>query len=547
MFVQGVANFLDDLMGGLQLAGLCVLIGGLAWGLGVLQAWRDAPGAPLAALRRCIVVLRAGAWLLAAAQALKFLAKLAVLAATLGEVPLATYAATVQFRAGVVRLVLAVAVALAASRLAAAPASRRRWALILVLAAPLAASGAWRVHAVGRFDSRALLMSLTVVHQLAAAVWVGAVIQLFALWRLALVDPEVRRLWPVVVARFSPLGVASVSVLAASGIVLAWYYVGSWEGMLGTGYGSLATAKVLLLALTLGFAGLNFRAGRRWLRDPGAATVVTRVPYYIEAEALLLASIVFVAATLSSQPPAVDIPALTASLAEVLDMFAPKAPRLTSPTHEALLAGEAGRLAVIGRVPSSAATEWSDYNHNVAGVFLLGMGVIALASYVRGWTWARYWPAGFVGLAIFLFFRSDAESWPLGPIGFWQSTLGNGEVLQHRLATLLAFALGIVEMRARTTGTGERLPYVFPVLCALGGVLLVTHAHVPFEIKTDYLIQSTHLVMGLLAVVMATGRWLELRLGHAGATTQSRAAGLVAVGAMLMIGAVLLFYREPLY
>ncbi|HTO48532.1 MAG TPA: hypothetical protein VML91_12915, partial [Burkholderiales bacterium] len=157
------------------------------------------------------------------------------------------------------------------------------------------------------------------------------------------------------------------------------------------------------------------------------------------------------------------------------------------------------------------------------------------------------WPAGFVGLAIFLFFRSDAESWPLGPIGFWQSTLGNGEVLQHRLATLLAFALGIVEMRARTTGTGERLPYVFPVLCALGGVLLVTHAHVPFEIKTDYLIQSTHLVMGLLAVVMATGRWLELRLGHAGATTQSRAAGLVAVGAMLMIGAVLLFYREPLY
>ena len=102
----------------------------------------------------------------------------------------------------------------------------------------------------------------------------------------------------------------------------------------------------------------------------------------------------------------------------------------------------------------------------------------------------------------------DAEAWPLG---FWVSMFGNAEILQHRLATLLAFTL-----RLR-------------------------------EIKTDYLIQSTHFAMGLLAVIMAIGRWLELRLGEAGDVVPSRGAGLVAVCAMLAIGAALMFYKEPLY
>lgn len=80
----------------------------------------------------------------------------------------------------------------------------------------------------------------------------------------------------------------------------------------------------------------------------------------------------------------------------------------------------------------------------------------------------------------------DAEAWPLG---FWLSMFGNAEILQHRLATLLAFTLGLLEMRARTSPRASaHLRYMFPVLCALGGILLVTHSHLPFEIKTDYLI-----------------------------------------------------------
>jgi putative copper resistance protein D len=228
-------------------------------------------------------------------------------------------------------------------------------------------------------------------------------------------------------------------------------------------------------------------------------------------------------------------------------MFSPHMPRLTSPTHEELIAGEAGRVAVVGKVPSPAATLWSDYNHNIAGVFLTGMGLVAMLYYLGGYGWARYWPLGFIGLSIFLFFRSDAETWPLGPIGFWESTFGNGEVFQHRIATLLAFCLGVMELRARTRPDARKLTYMFPILCAFGGVLLLTHAHAEFEAKSEYLIQSTHIAMGLLAVIMASGRWLELRLATPEGYTESRVAGFVAIMAMFVIGNFLLFYREPLY
>lgn len=94
-----------------------------------------------------------------------------------------------------------------------------------------------------------------------------------------------------------------------------------------------------------------------------------------------------------------------------------------------------------------------------------------MLSYVRApaLRWANYWPLGFVALSVFLFFRSDAETWPLGPKGFWESTFGNGEVFQHRIATLLAFVLGVMELRARTRSDARKLQYLFPVLCAFGG------------------------------------------------------------------------------
>jgi putative copper resistance protein D len=558
MYMQGLANFIDDFLGGLILIGYALVVGSLLWSWFILKVWSDRPAAAESVVRRAVAVLRFGAIALAAMQGAKLVIKGMVLWGVLGELPFDAYVGTVQFQAGMARLILSLAIIGLAGRLLAEPRNRGLWTLLAAATLPLVIAGAWLVHAVGRFELREPLMLMTILHQFAAAVWFGGVGQLLALWHLGRKDRDAREFWAPAIVRFGMLGILSVLLLVLTGLPLAWVYVASWDGLFGTGYGALVVTKIVLLFVALGFAWLNHRAGLEWKTENNSDSLTRKVPYFIEAEAFILVGILFIAATLSSQPPSEDLtqsPELTANVSEVIEMFQPKLPRIYSPSHEELLAGEAGRVAVVNKVPSVAATEWSDYNHNISGIFLTVMGLMAMLSYLPGpgFRWARYWPVGFIGLSIFLFFRSDAETWPLGPIGFWESTFGNGEVFQHRIATLVAFALGALELRARTRPEARKLRYMFPLLAAFGGVLLLTHAHAEFELKSEYLIQSTHTMMGLLAMFVAAGRWLELRLAPADGPAEGAGcvegtiAGFIGVLALFLIGNIMMFYREPLF
>jgi len=66
------------------------------------------------------------------------------------------------------------------------------------------------------------------------------------------------------------------------------------------------------------------------------------------------------------------------------------------------------------------------------------------------------------------------------------------------------------------------------------------HSHAAFEAKSSYLVQVTHTAMGLLAVLVACTRLLELRLAPAA----GRVAGAASCVAMLLVALVLVFYRE---
>lgn len=558
MFIQGLANFIDDFLGGLMLISYSLIVGSLIWAACILRVWDASPatGAPRQVVALCIRILKAGAITLAAMQGIKLLIKGMLLAATLGDFPLGAYMSTVQFVAGLLRFILSCGFVYVAGLLSTAPNNRSTWNAAAALTVPLVISGAWLVHGVGRFEHREQLMILTVVHQFAAAVWFGGVAQLLFLWHTRRAEKAAHEFWPQAITRFGWLGLSSVLLLLSTGLPLAIEYIGSLDGLFGTGYGSLVATKVALMGGALYFAYRNHKAGREWKRAGASADLAGKVPYFIETETFVLVGVLFVAATLSSQPPSVDIKDTTATVAEIAHMFTPRLPKLSSPTHEQLLAGEPGRVAVVDKIPSPAATEWSDYNHNVAGVFLTSMCLVAMLSYAGRFRWTQYWPMGFIGLSIFLFFRSDAETWPLGPIGFWESTFGNGEVFQHRIATLLAFLLGVMELRARTRPDAERLRYMFPILSAFGGILLLTHSHAEFEPRSEYLIQATHTTMGLLAVVVASGRWLELRLAASASggrlskptgIDEGHIAGFLSILAMFIIGNILMFYREPLY
>ncbi|MEI6269271.1 MAG: CopD family protein [Methylococcaceae bacterium] len=554
--MAGIADFLDSLIGGFDLICYSLTIGGLFWGLFVLRPWNNQNGYNAELLQRTIALIYKGGFLLAAAQLFKIILKIWLMTALLERWPFPEFASTTQFIGGIIRTLLTVFLAgYCYQYLSKNPASKAHWTMAAVVALPMIVSGAWLVHAAGRFENQFVLMSLTVIHQLAAAAWIGGIFQLVNLWLLRKNNQVAADLWPLMLRRFSRFGIASVAMILISGVPIALQYIDTWNGLVGTGYGNLLMVKITLLAIALGFAWLNKSAVLEYGISGNPYALNNRVPYYIEAETFVLITLLFTAASLASQPPAIDISALTASWHEVLNTFNPQIPQTSSPSHVALIAGEAGRVAIIDQVPSMAATEWSNYNHNIAGIFLTTMSFFAMLSYIKHLPsffsafdkylpLTRYWPLGFVGLGIFLFFRSDAESWPLGPISFWDSTFNNGEVLQHRIATLLVFVLGLFELSARMTkNPNSKLPFVFPLLAAFGGLMLLTHSHVGFQAKSAFLIQVGHTTMGIFSLILACGRWLELKLDRPGKDF----AGFISVAALFQIGIILMFYREPLY
>jgi putative copper resistance protein D len=168
------------------------------------------------------------------------------------------------------------------------------------------------------------------------------------------------------------------------------------------------------------------------------------------------------------------------------------------------------------------------------------MGLLATL-YVSGHApWARHWPLVLLGLAGFMFVRNDPGAWPLGPQGFWASMM-QPSVLEHRLFVVLVVLLGIFEWRVRV-GRIRRpgAALVFPLLCAVGGGLLLAHSHASLNIKTEFLLEVTHAPLGVLGIVVGWARWLELR----SSAPEARVARRVWAFGLAVFGVVLLLYRE---
>ena len=544
-----LAGFLDVLLRGFGTVGLAAAVGGLAYILLVLRPGPGAGGLGEAARDRAVGLIEAGALLVAATTALLLLVVHPwALADETGRWPLRDFLTTHFGLAGLGRVTLALLLVAAVRGVRGGAATRGRWALALGLGLLLMANAAWLAHAASRLHEREPLMVVTVLHQLGAVVWVGGLIHLvgFALlWRRA-GGPAAEPLGVRVLARFSAVAIAALVLVLGPGIVLTWSYVGAWGGLVGTGYGVMVLTKVALLGCAMVLGGLNFlllRGGGLLLRrgggDRGAAAVAARVPAFIEAEVGFGITLLLAAASLTSLPPSVDVVADRATPAEVAARFRPVVPRLTSPPVAQLLAAAAPMEDTLAqRQPEEYA--WSEYNHHAAGFFVFLMGVLALADRAGFVRWARHWPLLFLGLAGFLFVRNDPRAWPLGPAGFWESMV-LPDVLQHRLVVLLVVSLGLFEWMVRSgrlTRPGGRL--VFPLLCAAGGGLLLTHSHAMFNLKTEFLTEVSHAPMGLFGVIMAWGRWLEVRLPRADAWLP----GWIWAGAMTIIGLILLVYRE---
>ena len=520
------------LLRALSLLGQALVLGGAVFGLTVLRPWLMGGAEPAAIGRRLVRLARAGALLLLAAQAVSVVLTLASVSDAPGW-SLGAFLATPVAHASVLRMAAALAALSAAAWLARRPGASGPWLALLATGLAAAGTAAWTSHAAARLDGRGTLLAVDVIHHVATAVWAGGLVHLTA---LVLARGDVP--WPAGALRaFSRLAQVAVAVLAASGLALALAYVGGASALIGTAYGGMLLAKTALVAGLLALGAANFRAVRRF--PPTRTMLPARLRRFVEVEAGLAVTLVFVAASLGSAPPAVDIVGDRATAAEVASRFTPRWPAFSTPSFTELASAAALDDPLAPRTAADIA--WSEYNHNVAGAFVLLIGILAGLHRLAGVGWARHWPLVFIALSAFLLLRSDQNAWPLSPTHTFWGSLVDPEVLQHRALALLPAALGLFEwliLERRLVAPGwARL---VPLLMAVGGGLLLAHAHPLVRVKEAYLMEVTHLPLGLLGVLIGWTRWLELRLPAADRAFPAR----IWPPAMALVGLLLVLYRE---
>ena len=530
-----LAGYLSVLLHALALVGMAACVGGLLFCALVLNPVVGGNGE--FARRRVLRLGLVGAWGMLACQLGGLLLAPWGLAENNTSWPFREYLSTGFAQASCWRLLGGLGFTGLLHWLAAAPSKPGRWHAAIAASLAYVASGAFVVHAVSRLEEAAVLMVTTVVHQLAAVVWVGSVMGLLACAGMRRESPA--DLWPRLLARFSPLGMTCVAALVGCGVFIASRYLGDWASFIGTNYGIMVIAKLLLLGVALALAFINFRHTRKW-RATGDATAIERqLPPVVEAELAALVAIMLLGASLAATPPAADLATERASLAEVIDTLAPKIPRLVPPDRAELRA--TGQSALDFFNPAGEIDKaQSNFNHNISGLLLLLIAGAAIADRLRLTPLARHWPLLFLPFALVLQVIVEPTGWPLGNEPFL-STLRNPSVLQHRLASVLPLAIGFMEWRVQLGKLpGSRLRFTFPLLCFLGGAVLLTHTHVATGLKQEFLIEVSHAGIALCAVLAGIGRWLELRLPP----PAPRITGFIWTGSLLAIGFLLLFYRE---
>jgi putative copper resistance protein D len=522
-----MAEFVDVLLRALDLAAQSLVLGGIAFVVIVLRRdGRDAAG-PAPGVGRALRLVAYGAVVVVIAQTLGLIVRLQTLADGRGW-PLLAFFETTYFWASALHVLAGLSLIVVILALGPRAPGWPAWGALLALGVALAGSSAWMSHAAGRLEPRAVLLVLDGAHQVAAGVWLGGLVHL-----MVAVSRSRARAWQrAELQRFSTMAVGSVATLIVAGAALSIVYVDSVGALVGTAYGLMISTKVALLAGLLVLGATNFRSIRR-LPD-GPAVPGDRLRAFVEVEVGLGAIALLVAASLTSLPPAIDVVSDRVPAVEVAKIFTPAWPRLTSPAI--------GELPIDDPLAPRTAEDraWSEYNHHVAGLFVLAMGCLALVQYTPRGRWARHWPLLFLGLAGFLLLRTDPSVWPLGPVGFWAS-LAQPQVVQHRFFVLLVIGFGLFEWMVRTDRLrAPRHTLAFPLLCAVGGGLLIAHGHAMLDVKGEFLAEVTHAPLGLLAIVIGVSRWLEVRLAPAGG---GLSGWLSSVG-FVLVGELLLFYRE---
>ena len=215
----------------------------------------------IASVSVALVVVSGAAWLILISEQMSD----RPLDAVFSESVIWTVVAQTQFgHDWAVRLILSGLLAGVLSRVPSTrPNSLQRWGAVAI-AASLVGTLAWAGHAAATLGIQGSVhLTADVLHLIATASWVGALVPLAMLLRAARhhEDGMSTEVAQKAVLRFSTLGIASVGTLLATGIVNTWVLTGSIPALVGTTYGRLVLVKVALFLIMVSIAAVN----RFWL------------------------------------------------------------------------------------------------------------------------------------------------------------------------------------------------------------------------------------------------------------------------------------------
>lgn len=242
-----------------QFAGAMILFGSSLFLIYALPRAGPGSGAQLNWSRR-LLGWSAGALLGGALLGLA--AQTSVLAGSVSEgLKLSSLTAVVSTMAlGKAAIVRALAAGLALSAVLVLRPGRPLFWLCALLGAVVTASLAWMGHgAATEGAGGAVHLTADILHALAAAVWIGALVVFFGLLRPTTGDGGDHGAVHKALHGFSGVGSGLVAVLVGTGLVNSWFLVGPARiaGLWTTPYGQLLLVKLLLFAGMLGLAAAN--------------------------------------------------------------------------------------------------------------------------------------------------------------------------------------------------------------------------------------------------------------------------------------------------
>lgn len=138
---------------------------------------------------------------------------------------------------------------------------RAGWMMACLAAVAVAASAPLTGHAVAQPESYLLPVALQAAHVLGAGVWIGGLFVMFAVAIAAnpRSGPGSGAPLAMTVSAFSPMAVAAVGLLAATGLVTAFLYLNAVSDLWTTPYGRTLLVKIALFG-AVGLTGVvNWR------------------------------------------------------------------------------------------------------------------------------------------------------------------------------------------------------------------------------------------------------------------------------------------------